>query len=29
VSNILAKLGLSDRTQVAMHAVREGWVEVD
>jgi NarL family two-component system response regulator LiaR len=29
VSNVLAKLGLSDRTQVAMHAVREGWVEVD
>ena len=29
VSNILAKLGLSDRTQVAMHAVRERWVELD
>jgi two-component system, NarL family, response regulator LiaR len=29
VSNILAKLDLSDRTQVAMRAVREGWVEVD
>jgi two-component system, NarL family, response regulator LiaR len=29
VSNILGKLGLSDRTQVAMHAVREGWVEVE
>ena len=29
VSNVLAKLGLSDRTQVAMHAVRAGWVEVD
>ena len=29
VSNVLGKLGLSDRTQVAMHAVRVGWVEVD
>jgi len=29
VSNVLSKLGLSDRTQVAMHAVRQGWVEVD
>jgi two-component system, NarL family, response regulator LiaR len=29
VSNVLGKLGLSDRTQVAMHAVRAGWVEVD
>ena len=27
VSNILAKLGLTDRTQVALHAVREGWAE--
>jgi len=27
VSNILGKLGLSDRTQVAVYAVREGWVE--
>jgi NarL family two-component system response regulator LiaR len=29
VSNVLAKLGLSDRTQVAMHAVRAGWFEVE
>jgi len=29
VSNVLGKLGLSDRTQVAMHAVRQGWVEID
>jgi NarL family two-component system response regulator LiaR len=29
VRNILGKLGLTDRTQVAMHAVRAGWVEVD
>ncbi len=29
VSNILTKLDLSDRTQVAMHAVRERWVEID
>jgi NarL family two-component system response regulator LiaR len=29
VSNVLSKLGLNDRTQVAMHAVRQGWVEVD
>jgi NarL family two-component system response regulator LiaR len=28
VSNILSKLGLSDRTQVAMHAVRQGWVDL-
>ncbi len=28
VSNVLGKLGLSDRTQVAMHAVRQGWVEL-
>ena len=27
VSSILAKLGLTDRTQVALHAVRERWVE--
>jgi NarL family two-component system response regulator LiaR len=27
VSSILGKLGLSDRTQVALHAVRERWVE--
>jgi two-component system, NarL family, response regulator LiaR len=27
VSNILGKLGLTDRTQVALHAVRERWVE--
>jgi DNA-binding NarL/FixJ family response regulator len=27
VRNVLGKLGLTDRTQVAMHAVREGWVE--
>jgi NarL family two-component system response regulator LiaR len=27
VSSILGKLGLSDRTQVALHAVREHWVE--
>jgi NarL family two-component system response regulator LiaR len=27
VSSILRKLGLSDRTQVALHAVRERWVE--
>jgi DNA-binding NarL/FixJ family response regulator len=27
VSSILGKLGLDDRTQVALHAVREGWVE--
>jgi two-component system, NarL family, response regulator LiaR len=26
VSNVLTKLGLADRTQVALHAVREGWV---
>jgi two-component system, NarL family, response regulator LiaR len=29
VSNVLVKLDLSDRTQVAMHAVRAGWVEVE
>ena len=29
VSNILTKLDLNDRTQVAMHAVRERWVEID
>jgi NarL family two-component system response regulator LiaR len=29
VSNILGKLGLTDRTQVAMHAVRAGWVELE
>ena len=27
VSSILGKLGLTDRTQVALHAVREHWVE--
>jgi NarL family two-component system response regulator LiaR len=27
VSSILGKLGLTDRTQVALHAVRERWVE--
>jgi two-component system, NarL family, response regulator LiaR len=27
VSSILGKLGLNDRTQVALHAVREHWVE--
>jgi two-component system, NarL family, response regulator LiaR len=27
VSNILGKLGLTDRTQVALYAVRERWVE--
>jgi two-component system, NarL family, response regulator LiaR len=27
VSSILGKLGLTDRTQVALYAVREGWVE--
>jgi NarL family two-component system response regulator LiaR len=27
VSNILSKLDLTDRTQVALHAVRERWVE--
>ena len=27
VSNILSKLGLTDRTQVALHAVRERWVD--
>jgi NarL family two-component system response regulator LiaR len=26
VSNVLTKLGLADRTQVALHAVRQGWV---
>jgi DNA-binding NarL/FixJ family response regulator len=29
VSSILRKLDVADRTQVAMHAVREGWVELD
>jgi NarL family two-component system response regulator LiaR len=29
VSSILGKLGLADRTQVALHAVREGWVELN
>jgi NarL family two-component system response regulator LiaR len=29
VSSILRKLGLTDRTQVALHAVREGWVELE
>lgn len=29
VSNALGKLGLSDRTQLAMHAVRQGWVQVE
>jgi DNA-binding NarL/FixJ family response regulator len=29
VSNILGKLGLSDRTQVALHAVRVGWARSD
>jgi NarL family two-component system response regulator LiaR len=28
VRNVLSKLGLTDRTQVAMHAVREGWVRL-
>ena len=27
VSNILGKLGLTDRTQAALYAVREGWVD--
>jgi two-component system, NarL family, response regulator LiaR len=27
VSSILGKLGLTDRTQVALYAVRQGWVE--
>jgi two-component system, NarL family, response regulator LiaR len=27
VSSILGKLGLTDRTQVALHAVREHWVD--
>jgi NarL family two-component system response regulator LiaR len=29
VSSILRKLDLTDRTQVALHAVRQGWVELD
>ena len=29
VSNILGKLGLTDRTQAALYAVREGLVEAD
>jgi two-component system, NarL family, response regulator LiaR len=29
VSHILAKLGVSDRTQAALMAVRRGWVELD
>jgi two-component system, NarL family, response regulator LiaR len=29
VSSILAKLGVSDRTQAALMAVRRGWVELD
>jgi NarL family two-component system response regulator LiaR len=29
VSAILRKLDVADRTQIAMHAVREGWVELD
>jgi NarL family two-component system response regulator LiaR len=29
VSSILGKLGVSDRTQAALQAVREGWVELD
>ena len=29
VSSILRKLDLTDRTQVALHAVREHWVELD
>ena len=29
VSNILGKLGVTDRTQAALQAVREGWVELD
>jgi two-component system, NarL family, response regulator LiaR len=27
VSNVLVKLGLTDRTQIAVHAVRQRWVE--
>jgi DNA-binding NarL/FixJ family response regulator len=29
VSSILGKLGVTDRTQAALQAVREGWVELD
>src|SRR5215472_1502834 len=29
VSNVLAKLGVSDRTQAAVHALRSGLVPVD
>lgn len=29
VSNILAKLGVADRTQAALHAVREGLVDLE
>jgi len=28
VSSVLRKLNVADRTQAAMHAVRQGWVRV-